>query len=121
MQRGHVGISLIIITVGVGWLLSVQNIGPAIDWVWTLGLGIIGVATFVVSGGIDKASVIFGPLFLACSVLSILRQTGRIRFDTEVPILVILLGVLLFVSQLRVIPAPHWFDTAGEKRRGRED
>src|SRR5437870_5764909 len=93
--KGPVGLALLIITVGIGWLLSAQGIGSGINWIWTLGLGMVGVTTFVVSGGLDKLSVVLGPFFLVASLLSILRQTGQLAFDIEVPILVILIGILL--------------------------
>jgi hypothetical protein len=107
-QKGPVILALLIITVGVGWLLSAQGFGRGIDWVWTLGLGMVGIATFVLSGGPDKLSVVLGPFFLVSSLLSVLRQTDRLKIDTEVPILVILIGVLLLIAQMRAIPMPRW-------------
>jgi hypothetical protein len=98
----------LIITVGVGWLLSVKGIGGGIDWVYTLGLGVVGAMTFVVSGGVDKLSIVVGPFCIVCSILSILRQTGRLQLDIEVPLLVILIGVLLLFAQWRIIPPPKW-------------
>lgn len=108
-QKGTMGLGVLIITVGVGWLLTVQGIGPGINWIWTLGLAIIGFSAFIVSGGVDKFSIVIGPFFLTSSLLSVVRQTGHLSFDTEVPILVILIGILLIVSQLPMIPPPKWF------------
>ncbi len=102
-------LAILIITVGVGWLLTAQGIGSGINWVWTLSLGALGLLTFVLSGGVDKLSIVFGPLLIAASVLSVLRQTGQLQIDTEIPILVILLGVLLLMAQWRAIPLPRWF------------
>lgn len=119
-KRGPLGptiLAILIITVGVGWLLSAQGIGPGINWVWTLGLGIVGVLTFVISGGLDKVSVIVGPFFLAGSLLSILRQTGELSVNLEVPILVILLGTLLLLAQLPRIPPPAWLAAEVPKSR----
>jgi len=107
--KGPLVLSILIITIGVGWLLTVQGVGPGINWVWTLGLAVIGLLTFVLSGGLDKASIVIGPFFLVSSMLSVLRQTGRLETDLEVPLLVIVVGVLLFVAQLRIVPAPKWF------------
>ncbi len=69
---------LLLIAVGVGWLLTTLGVAPGIDWVWTLGLAIVGLLTFAI-GGIDKVSVVIGPFFILASMLSILRQTGRLR------------------------------------------
>ena len=103
-------LALLIITVGVGWLLSALGIAPNIDWIWTLALGIVGLLVFVVSGGVDKLSIVIGPFFLIASVLSILRQTGRLAVNIEVPVLVIMTGVLLLVAQWKGIPMPRWVD-----------
>jgi len=97
----------LLIAVGAGWLLTTLGVAPGIDWIWTLGLAIVGLLTLAVSG-IDKVSVVIGPLFIFASSLSILRQTGRLRFDVEIPILVILAGVLLLVARMPAIPIPKW-------------
>lgn len=109
-SKGPLALSILIIAVGVGWLLTVQGYGPGIDWLWIVSLGVVGVLTFILSGGLDKASVVIGPFFLIASILSLLRQTGRLRFDTEIPILVIVLGVLLLIAQSRYILVPRWID-----------
>jgi hypothetical protein len=109
-SRSPLILALLIITVGIGWLLSSLGIAPHIDWIWTLALGIVGLLVFVVSGGIDKLSIVIGPFFLISSVLSILRQTGRLTVNIEVPLLVIVTGVLLLVAQWKRIPMPRWFD-----------
>lgn len=106
--KGPLILSLLIITVGVGWLLTVQGVAPGINWVWTMGLGVIGVLTFVICSGLDKVSVVVGPFFLISSLLSILRQQKTLSIDTELPVLVIALGTLLLVAQSSWIPAPPW-------------
>src|SRR5437763_2597448 len=107
-SRAPLGIPILIIVVGVGWLLTAQGFAPGINWLWTLGLGVIGILTFVISG-FDKVSVVVGPFFLLASVLSVLRQTGGLRLDIEVPVLVIGVGVLMLVAQLPSVPTPGWF------------
>src|SRR5947209_9221420 len=97
-KRTPLVIPVLIIVVGVGWLLTAQGFAPGINWLWTLGLGVIGVLTFVVSG-FDKVSVVVGPFFLLASVLSVLRQAGSLRLDIEVPVLVISIGVLMLVAR----------------------
>src|SRR5262245_11037291 len=114
-SKGPLVLSLLIIIVGVGWLLTAQGIGPDVNWVWTLGLGAIGILTFIVAGGADKASVVVGPFFIIASMLSLLRQSGRLSLDTEIPTLVITIGVLLFIAQWPFVPAPKWFVPLDEK------
>jgi hypothetical protein len=108
-SRAPLVIPILIIVVGVGWLLTAQGFGPGINWVWTLGLGVIGILTFVVSKGLDKVSVVIGPFFLLASLLSVLRQTSQLSLDSEVPVLVISIGTLLLVAQLPAIPKPGWY------------
>ena len=103
-------ISILIIVVGVGWLLTALGFGLGINWLWTLGLGVIAILVFVVSKGIDKVSVVLGPFFLLASLLSVLRQTSRLSVDIEVPVLVITIGILLLLAQLPAIPKPRWYE-----------
>lgn len=98
---------ILLITVGVGWLLTTLGVAPGIDWIWTLGLAIVGLLAFVL-GGLDKVTVVVGPLFIITSCLSVLRQTERLPFNVEVPVLVILSGVLLLIARLPAIPLPKW-------------
>jgi hypothetical protein len=106
-NRAGLAVPVLIIAVGVGWLLTAVGYGPGINWVWTLGLGTVGVLTFVLSG-FDKVSVVVGPFFLAASLLSVLRQTEVLSVNVEVPLLVICVGVLLLVARLPAVPAPGW-------------
>ncbi|HVJ69812.1 MAG TPA: hypothetical protein VM510_17675 [Caulifigura sp.] len=107
-SKGPAALAVLIITVGVGWLLTVRNVMPGINWIWTLSLFIVGLLTFIITKGIDRVSVIVGPFFVIASLLSTLRQTGRLAFDTEVPLLVIVSGVLLLIAQSRWIRTPEW-------------
>ena len=110
-------VPVLLITLGIGWLLTVLGVAPQINWVWTLGLALVGVLALAV-GGIDKSTVVIGPLFILASCLSLLRQMGRLHVDTEIPILVIATGVLLLVARHRRIPAPSWLlDSPGKPDR----
>jgi hypothetical protein len=104
-------IPLLLITVGVGWLLTVLGYAPKIDWIWTLGLALAGLLTFVL-GGFDKFTVVAGPFFIIASLLSVLRQTERLDLDVEVPVLVIIVGVLLLIARTPAIPNPKWMSDA---------
>src|SRR6516164_5824554 len=108
-SRAPLVIPVLIIALGVGWLLTVQGFAPGVNWIWILGLGVVGILTFVFSKGIDKFSVVLGPFFLLASLLSILRQTGHVSLDIELPVLVISVGVLLLAAQLPAIPKPDWY------------
>jgi hypothetical protein len=88
-------------------LVTTLGVVPGIDWVCTLGLAMAGLLTFVVSG-FEKVSMVIGPFFILASFLSILRQSGRLHLDVELPILVIIAGVLLLIARSPSIPAPKW-------------
>jgi hypothetical protein len=98
---------ILLVTIGIGWLLTTLGVAPGVDWVWTLGLAVVGLMTFVV-GGLDKVTFVVGIFFIVASCSSLLRQTGRLELDIEVPILVIVAGVLLLVARSRLIPMPSW-------------
>jgi hypothetical protein len=106
-------VPILVIVVGVTWLLNVLGIMPGVDWVWTVGLAAAGVLTLVV-WGLNRITVITGPFLLAASVCALLRQTGRLAVDREIPILVIALGVLMLVSQLSRLPLPDVLRPADE-------
>lgn len=100
-------VPILMIAVGVGWLLSTLQIIPEINWLWTAGLAAAGLLPFAL-GGIDKVNIVVGPWFLSASVLSVLRQSGRLSFDVEVPILVIIGGLLMIVARSPAFPSPGW-------------
>jgi len=108
-RSASLGVPILTIAIGVGWLLTAVGYVPAINWAWTIGLAAVGLLTFALSG-LDKASVVIGPFFLLASVLSVLRQTGALDVNVEVPLLVIGVGVLLALARLPLIPLPGWLE-----------
>lgn len=106
-MKSGVAVPVIMIAVGIGWLLSVLGIAPAIDWVWTLALLASGLLVFIL-GGFDKVTFVAGIGLILCSLLSVLRQTGRLPLNVEMPLLVIAVGALLLVARHPKIPAPKW-------------
>jgi hypothetical protein len=106
-ERKTLLIPVLLIVLGAGWLLTAMGVMPEVDWAWTLGVGAVGVLAFLI-GGVDKVTIVVGPFFILASVLSLLRQTDRISIDKEIPVLVILAGILLLVARLESIPPPIW-------------
>jgi hypothetical protein len=100
-------VPILLITLGIGWLLTTLGVVPEVDWVWTLGVALVGILAFAL-GGFDKVTFVVGTFFLLASFLSVLRQTGELHLDIEVPILVIAAGVLMLIAQSRFIPVPRW-------------
>jgi hypothetical protein len=99
-------VPILTILVGVTWLLNVLDIMPGVDWMWTVGLAAAGLLSMAV-GGLNKVTIVTGPFLIIASVCSLLRQTGRLAVDREIPVLVICLGVLMLASQLWRQPEPR--------------
>ena len=110
-----------LISTGSGWLLTTLGVVPGIDWVWTLGLAVIGLLAFAV-GGFDKVTVVIGPFFIFASCLSVLRQTDRLHLDIEIPVLVITVGILLLIARSPAISTPGWIiqDAKSDKQHSDE-
>jgi hypothetical protein len=53
---------------------------------------------------------------LLASILSILRQTGRLGVNIEIPVLVIAAGLLMLVALMRFIPVPRWLEESQDKQ-----
>jgi hypothetical protein len=100
---------VLLVALGAGWLLTTLGILPGIDWAWTLGLAAVGILAFALSG-LDKVSIVLGPFFIAASVLSLLRQRGHLPLDVELPLLVMLAGILLLVARHGAVPLPRWLN-----------
>lgn len=114
-SRAAIAIPILIMTLGTGWLLTTHEAVPGVNWVWVLGLAVVGVLCLVL-GGVDKVTIVVGPFLLVATVLSLLHQTGRLALDTAIPCLVILIGVLTLVSRLLPIPPPRWFTGSGNAK-----
>ncbi|MBI1370471.1 MAG: hypothetical protein GC162_17685 [Planctomycetes bacterium] len=108
-KKGWITASVLTIALGIAWLLNNMHIIRGVDWVWTILLAIVGILTIVL-GGINKLSIVVGPFMIVASVLSVMRQTGHLSFDQEVPTLVIVLGALMFVATVFPVPKPAWMD-----------
>lgn len=110
-------VPILIITVGSGWLLTVLDVVPEINWVWTLALAVVGVCIFALCG-YDKFSFVVGTFFLLASCLSLMRQTDRMPIKIEVPVLVISIGVLMLIARSDAVPMPTWVESGPEHPAG---
>ena len=102
-MKSSVIVSFLVIALGAAWLLNAKGVLPGVNWVWTGGLGFVGLMVLVL-GGVNKLTIVVGPWLLLASAMSVMRQTGRLSIDHEVPVLVITLGVLMLLSSLAPIP-----------------
>jgi len=106
-------VPILVIALGVAWLLNVQNILPGVNWIWTIGLGVSGVVILVIEK-INKFNFLVGVFLMISSVFSILRQTGKISPNVEVPTLFIILGILMLIVQMLNLKNPSWI--IGDKK-----
>jgi len=58
-------VPILVIVAGITWLLNILEVIPGVDWVWTIGLGAVGVLMLVV-GGVNKMTIVAGPFFDYC-------------------------------------------------------
>jgi hypothetical protein len=107
MDKKAAFLPILLIVFGVGWLLTSLGIAPSIDWIWTLGIGTVGLLTLAF-GGVNKFTVVVGPFLILSSAFAYLRQLGILRFEVEAPLLVIVFGALLLTAQMPAIPIPNW-------------
>ena len=101
----HLALPLLVILLGVAWLLNAIKFMPDVDWIWTAGLGTVGVMTLGLCG-LNKFSMVIGPFFIIASITSVMRQTGNIVLETEIPVLIIVFGCLLLLVQAVKVPLP---------------
>lgn len=106
----------LVTTVGVGWLLTVLNVNPQIFWIPVLGMAVGGVLTLVV-GGLDKGTVVLGPLLIACAGFAYARQSGHIAVEVMLPCIVTAAGLLMFVAYFLPLPYPDWLTSPAEPQQ----
>ena len=106
-SRRSILMSAMTIVVGIGWLLNAMHVIPDIDWLWTGALGLVGVLVLF-SSSLNRFSYIVGFFLLLASVMSVLRQTGKVPLNFEVPLLVIGFGLLTLTAELLRLPMPAW-------------
>ncbi len=105
--RGWVATGFTLVGVGVGWLLASLGYLPEINWVWVLMFMALGILPLGI-GGLNRATFVVSGFFFCASLGSILRQTGKISLNVEIPSLVIAAGVLTLVSMVVGLKSPEW-------------
>lgn len=97
----------LLMALGTGWLLTVLNILPGVNWLWIILLAGAGLVPLF-AWGLDAATFPISGFFLACTFASLMRQTGRLNADVETPILVIGVGFLMLLAYLLPLSRPTW-------------
>ncbi|HMO37343.1 MAG TPA: hypothetical protein PKA06_14995, partial [Gemmatales bacterium] len=63
-----------------------------------------------------KYTLVVGTFFLLASLISVLRQSGYMELNVEVPVLFIIFGILLLLSQHPGVPFPAWYSPPADKK-----
>jgi len=100
-------IALCLIALGTAWLLNNIGVMPGVNWIWTLSLAAVALV-ILAAAGLDKVTAVVVPLLMLASIASVLRQTGKLSSNYEIPGLVIAAGVLILLSHLSPLPPPSW-------------
>ena len=95
-------VPLLLALAGLGWLLNACGIFSGVNWLWTVLLVGTGVLLMVLDG-INRSTILFGPLLMAAGVLLLLHQIGAFGLAVELPILLIVFAVLWAISE-----HPRW-------------
>jgi hypothetical protein len=108
-NRAAIALPLVMISMGVGALLTTLGVVPKIDWIWTFGLALAGFVTWIMVG-IDRVTFVVGSLFMVMCALSVFRQLDILRMDIEIPVLIIACGVLMILARHPKLPNPKWLE-----------
>ncbi len=103
--RSMVIVAVLVIALGIAWLLNTLGVIPGVDWLWTGGLGVAGILVMA-ANGINRFTFVVGAFLLVSSVFSVLRQTGQLRPNIEMPVLFIIFGLLLLLSLILPLAPP---------------
>ena len=88
---------------GLGWLLQRLDIISSFELIWTIGLAAAGIYLFAVSG-FNRDTFLPGTFLLICALFSFLRSANILRLTVELPVLVIIFGILMGIRNMDVIP-----------------
>ncbi|WP_137939270.1 hypothetical protein [Chitinivorax sp. B] len=101
MRTALIPVALIVI--GLAWLLEEFHFFPEVSWLWITAFVAGGVAILVIDG-INKSSVITGPLLIGAGLTTFLRQHFDLSLRVQLPVLMVLLGVLMLIARSPSIP-----------------
>lgn len=106
-SRGWFAMGITLICVGGVWLLASLGYLPEINWLWVLMLFTLGLVPLL-AAGLNKLTFISGGFFFAASISSVLRQTGKLAVNVEVPSLIIIAGIFTLIAMVLRLKTPSW-------------
>ena len=105
----------LIISIGLAWLLNNMSLLPNIEWIWVIVSAYAGIMCLSVSK-INKVTAVAGPLLIIHSIMSFLRQNGIIKLEIELPLMIIVLGFLMLISEKKNLPMPDFEESSQENK-----
>jgi hypothetical protein len=97
-------VPILVVVFGLCWMLAELSIFDINKMLWTLGLLSSGVL-FYAYVGFNKTTFVLGGILIIGSILSVLRYNGIIGYKVEIPLLVMIAGILMAVNTTKLIPS----------------
>jgi len=94
-----IAISFFVIALSVAWLLNIMGVIPGRIWLWSGGLGVLGILLLAFSR-FDRFSFVIGSSLIVSSVLCVLRETGKLELNLDAPVLFLTVGLLSLFAQI---------------------
>jgi hypothetical protein len=101
MKDASLPITLIV--VGLVWLAWHFHLFPDMDWVISLAF-IAGGVVVLVTDGINKSSIVTGPLLIGVGAAWLLHDQYRVSWSVLIPVMLVLIGVLMLVARRPGVP-----------------
>ena len=96
---------LMIALFGIFWLLAQMKFFDIGQMLWTIGLLGGGILIFTYLG-FSKSTFVLGSMLIIGAGFSLLRYNSIIQVEFEIPILIIILGVIMGINNTKLIPEP---------------
>ena len=103
MNPSSLALPLLLIIAGAIWFLKSTGILPATATLIAIGLAIAGIAVLVMDG-INKQSIVSGPLLIYIGAAIYLRSNYLMETSPLVALGMMILGCLLLLSRSSVVP-----------------
>lgn len=103
MRQASLALPLFLILFGAVWFLKATDILPATATLIAAGLAIAGAAVLIMDG-INKQSVISGPLLVYIGSAVYLRSEYFVGYSPLIALGMMVLGCLLLISRSSIVP-----------------
>ncbi|OSI08514.1 hypothetical protein [Neisseria zoodegmatis] len=106
MRQSSLALPLFLIIAGAVWFLKTTGILPPTATLIAAGLAIGGIAVLLIDG-INKQSVVSGPLLVYIGAAVYLKGQYLLGYSPLIALGMMILGCLLLLSRSSVVPYKH--------------